>query len=190
MQMAHSHSQTAGVSVRRDGSTRHIQGSSRGGLPPSSQPSSARRQQRGSEPAAADESERTTLAEPVVNQLAREFQTGREAFEHNARAVAEASRLPTSSSTPGSARSVEELKTLKSQFATWKKEYEARLKKTKAELKRLVHAEKRNGAGDRHAHQRRCGWWRIKAPKCCRAPKCCSSFKLPSPKSCCCCFRR
>lgn len=173
--------QTAGG--RRDGSTKHVQESSHGGLPPS-QPSSARRQQRGSEPAAAAD-DRTTLAEPV-NQLAREFQTEREAFEHNARAVVEV-RPPS----PSSAKSVEELKSLKRQFASWKKEYEARLKKTKAELKRLVHAEKKRGGGgggDGHAHQRRCGWWRFKAPKC-RAPKCCS-FKLPSPKSYCCCFRR
>jgi hypothetical protein len=190
MQMA----QTAGG--RRDGSTKHGQeSSSRGSLPPS-QPSSARHQQRSSEPAAVAiavavtaATDERTLAEPV-NQLAREFQTEREAFEHNARAVVEV-RPPS----PSSAKSVEELKTLKRQFASWKKEYEARLKKTKAELKRLVHAEKKsNGgggggnSGDGHAHQRRCGWWRFKAPKC-RAPKCCS-FKLPSPKSCCCCFRR
>jgi len=135
MQMA----QTAGG--RRDGSTKHGQESSRGGLPPS-QPPSSRHQQRGSEPtavvAAADE---RTLAEPV-NQLVREFQTEREAFEHNARAVVEI-RPPS----PSSAKSVEELKTLKRQFASWKKEYEARLKKTKAELKRLVHAEKKSSGG-------------------------------------------
>lgn len=187
MQMA----QTAGG--RRDGSTKHGQeSSSRGSLPPS-QPSSVRHQQRSSEPAAvavAAADERTLVVAEPVNQLPREFLTEREAFEHNARAVVEV-RPPS----PSSAKSVEELKTLKRQFASWKKEYEARLKKTKAELKRLVHAEKKsNGgggggnSGDGHAHQRRCGWWRFKAPKC-RAPKCCS-FKLPSPKSCCCCFRR
>lgn len=183
--------QTAGG--RRDGSTKHGHESTRGTLPRTKSP--VRRPQRGSEPApavvvaAADE--RAPAPAGPVDQLAREFQTEREAFEHNARAVAEASR-PSTSSSPSSAKSVEELKTLKRQFATWKKEYEARLKKTKAELKKLVHAEKKSsgagGGGDGHAHQRRCGWWRFKAPKC-RAPKCCS-FKLPSPKSCCCCFRR
>jgi hypothetical protein len=186
MQMA----QTAGG--RRDGSTRHGQEeSSRGSLPPSSQPSSARHQQRGSEPAAVAvvefdaAEETTTLEEPVNQQLAREIQTETEASEHTARAVVEVVGPPS----PSSAKSVEELKTLKRQFAAWKKEYEARLKKAKAELKRLAQAEKKGGGGDGHAHQRRCGWWRFKAPKCCRAPKCCS-FKLPSPKSCCCCFRR
>ncbi|RCV38074.1 hypothetical protein SEVIR_8G117900v4 [Setaria viridis] len=170
--------QTAGG--RRGGLTttsQHRQESSSGNLPPSQ--SSARRQQRGCEPAiiAIDESS------SEVNQLAREFKRQSEAFEYNARAVAEAKP-----SSPSSAKSVKELKTLKRQFASWKKEYEAQLKKTKAELKRLVHTEKKNH-GDSDSHQRRCGWWRIKASKCCRAPKCCS-FKLPSPKSCGCCFRR
>ncbi|KAK3118739.1 hypothetical protein QOZ80_9BG0706060 [Eleusine coracana subsp. coracana] len=100
----------------------------------------------------------------AVNQLAEEFQREREVLEHGV-------------------KSVDELKTLKRQFGAWK-EYEARLRKTKAELKKLAHAEKKQG------QQRRCGWWRMKVPKC-RAPKCCS-FKLPSLKSCyfCGCFRR
>ncbi|CAN6381186.1 unnamed protein product [Urochloa humidicola] len=150
--------------------------SSHGKLPPSQ--SSARRQHRGCERAivAVDESS------SEVNQLAREFKRQSEAFEHNARAVVEAKP-----SSPGSTKSVHELKRLKRQFASWKKEYEARLKKAKAELKKLVHAEKSHE--DSHSHQRRCGWWRIKAPKCCKAPRC-SSFKLPSPKSCGCCFHR
>ncbi|CAL4888790.1 unnamed protein product [Urochloa decumbens] len=171
---------------RRAGSTmasQHRQeSSSHGKLPPSQ--SSARRQHRGGcEPAivAADE------GSSEVNELAREFKQQSEAFEHNARAVV----VEAKPSSPGSAKSVHELKTLKRQFASWKKEYEARLKKAKAELKKLVHAEKKSSHEDSHiSHQRRCGgWWRIKTPKCCKAPKCCS-FKLPSPKSCGCCFRR
>lgn len=166
------------IDARRGASTttsQHRQESSCGNLPPSQ--SSARGQQRGFEPTiiAVDGSS------SEVDQLATEFKRESEAFEQNARAVVEA-KPP-----PSSAKSVDELKTLKRQFASWKEEYEARLKKTKAELKRLVHAEKKS-LGDSHSHQPRCGWWRIKAPKC-RAPKCCS-FKLPSPKSCGCCFRR
>lgn len=163
----------------RDGSTttsQHRQEPSSGNLPPSQ--SSARRQQRGCEPTIMPFDESSSQ----VSQLEREFKMQSEAFEYKARAVAEAK--PSSLS---SAMSVKELKTLKRQFASWNKEYEARLKKTKAELKRLVHTEKKNH-GDSHNHQRRCGWWRIKAPKGCRAPKCCS-FKIPSPKACGCCFR-
>ncbi|KAJ1256592.1 hypothetical protein BS78_K344100 [Paspalum vaginatum] len=171
--------QMAQAAGRRIGSTTtslHRQEPSRGNLPPSQ--SSARRKQHGCEPAVIAVDERTS----EVNQLVREFMRESEAFDHNARVVVEA-RPP-----PSSAKSVDELKTLKRQFTSWKKEYEARLKKTKAELKRLVYAEKKSHD---HGHQRLCGWWRIKAPKC-RTPKCCSfKFKLPSPKSCiCCCFRR
>ena len=167
------------INARRDASTttsQHRQESSFGNLAPSQ--SLARWQQRGCE---------LTITVTVdgsssdVDQLATEFKRDSEAFEQNARAVVEA-KPP-----PSRAKSVDELKTLKRQFASWKKEYEVRLKKTKAELKRLVHAEKKSH-GDSHSHKRLCGWWRIKAPKC-RAPKCCS-FKLPSPKSCGCCFRR
>lgn len=105
----------------------------------------------------------------AVNQLATEFQKEREVLEHGV-------------------KSVDELKALKRKFGAWKKEYEARLRKTKAELKKLAHAERNQGHS--HGQQRRCGWWRMKVPKC-RIPKCCS-FKLPSPKSCCFsyCFRR
>ncbi|CAN6166972.1 unnamed protein product [Urochloa humidicola] len=171
--------QTAGD--RRDGLTMTLQhsqeSSSHGKLPPSQ--SSARRQHRSCEPAivAIDGSS------SEVNQLAREFKRESEAFEHNARTVVDAKP-----SSPGSAKSIHELKTLKRQFASWKKEYEARLKKAKAELKKLMHTEKKSHEGS-HNHHQRCSWWRIKAPKFCRAPKC-FSFKLPSPKSCGCCFRR
>ncbi|TVU25643.1 hypothetical protein EJB05_28147 [Eragrostis curvula] len=144
------------------------------------------RRQRGCEPAVGDG--QTT----AVSQLAQEFQREREAFENGARVAAVDATGP-----HGGAKSVDELKTLKRQFGAWKKEYEGRLRKAKAELKKLAHAEKSQGQGHGH-HQRRCGWWRIKAPKF-RVPKCCSfkfpkccSFKFPSPKSCsfCCCFRR
>ncbi|XP_044948675.1 myosin-2-like [Hordeum vulgare subsp. vulgare] len=130
--------------------------------------------------------------------LATEFARESQAFEHAAKAVAEVK--------PGT-MSVDELKMLRRQFAAWKKEYEARLRKTKAELKKRVHSEKSHDqqqAG--HGGRRRwCGWWRtIKAPKF-RVPKrCCTcacaiklpnlpSCKLPSLPSCsfsCCCFRR
>jgi hypothetical protein len=123
------------------------------------------RRQRGCEPTAAVADKGQT----AVSQLAAEFQRERAAFEH------------------GDPRSVDELKTLKRQVGVWKKEYEARLHKTKAELKKqLAHAEK----SQQHGHRRCGGWWRIKMPRC-RAPKDCA-FKLPTPKSCsfCCCFRR
>ena len=167
------------INARRDASTttsQHRQESSCGNLAPSQ--SLARGHQRGCELTITVTVDRSSSD---VDQLATEFKTESEAFEQNACAVVEA-KPP-----PSSAKSVGELKTLKRQFASWKKEYEVRLKKTKAELKRLVHAEKKSHS-DSHSHQRWCWWWRIKAPKC-RAPKCCS-FKLPSPKSCGCCFRR
>jgi len=165
------------IDARRDASTttsQHAQESSCGNLPPSQ--SSARGQQCGCKPTIIT----VDGSSSEVDHLTMEFKRESEAFEQNARAVVEA-KPP-----PSSAKSVDELKTLKRQFASWK-EYEARLKKTKAELKRLVHAEKKSHS-DSHSHQRWCWWWRIKAPKC-RAPKCCI-FKLPSPKSCGCCFRR
>ncbi|OEL14747.1 hypothetical protein BAE44_0024234 [Dichanthelium oligosanthes] len=162
---------------RRGGSTttsQHRQESSHGNLPPSQ--SSARQKQHGCEPIVFTFHESSS----EVNKLAREFQRESEAFEHNVRTVVEAKP------SPSSAKLVDELKTLKRQFSSWKKEYEARLKKTKTKLKRLVHAE--TSHGDSHIHQQQCGWLRIKAPKC-KAPKSCS-LKLPSPKSCGCCFRR
>ncbi|KAF0896098.1 hypothetical protein E2562_019328 [Oryza meyeriana var. granulata] len=114
----------------------------------------------------------------AVSRLATELQRESEAFEHGARAATEAR--------PPNAKSVDELRRLKRQFGAWKKEYEARLRKTKAELKKLVRSSERSG----HGNRRRCSSWKIKVPKC-RLPKCCA-FKLPSPSSCCfcCCFRR
>ncbi|VAI27782.1 unnamed protein product [Triticum turgidum subsp. durum] len=128
--------------------------------------------------------------------LATEFARETQAFEHAARAVAEVK--------PGT-MSVDELKMLRRQFAAWKKEYEARLHKTNAELKKRIHSEKSHDQQAAHCGRRRwCGWWRtIKAPKF-RAPKrCCAcacamklplpSCKFPSLPSCsfsCCCFRR
>uniref|UniRef100_N1QX21 Uncharacterized protein n=1 Tax=Aegilops tauschii TaxID=37682 RepID=N1QX21_AEGTA len=137
--------------------------------------------------------------------LATEYARETQAFEHAARAVAEVK--------PGT-MSVDELKMLRRQFAAWKKEYEARLRKTNAELKKRVHSEKSHDQQPAHGGRRRwCGWWRtIKAPKF-RAPKrCCTcacAMKLPSLPSCkfpslpsckfpslpscsfsCCCFRR
>ncbi|XP_037430877.1 myosin-2-like [Triticum dicoccoides] len=137
--------------------------------------------------------------------LATEYARETQAFEHAARAVAEVK--------PGT-MSVDELKMLRRQFAAWKKEYEARLRKTNAELKKRVHSEKSHDQQPAHGGRRRwCGWWRtIKAPKF-RAPKrCCTcacAMKLPSFPSCkfpslpsckfpslpscsfsCCCFRR
>ncbi|KAM3272299.1 hypothetical protein ACQJBY_042450 [Aegilops geniculata] len=137
--------------------------------------------------------------------LATEFARETQSFEHAARAVAEVK--------PGT-MSVDELKMLRRQFAAWKKEYEARLRKTNAELKKRVHSEKSHDQQAAHGGRRRwCGWWRtIKAPKF-RAPKrCCTcacAMKLPSLPSCkfpslpsckfpslpscsfsCCCFRR
>ncbi|XP_048574502.1 myosin-2-like [Triticum urartu] len=134
--------------------------------------------------------------------LATEYARETQAFEHAARAVAEVK--------PGT-MSVDELKMLRRQFAAWKKEYEARLRKTNAELKKRVHSEKSHDQQPDHGGRRRwCGWWRtIKAPKF-RAPKrCCTcacAMKLPSFPSCnlpsckfpslpscsfsCCCFRR
>ncbi|VAI13456.1 unnamed protein product [Triticum turgidum subsp. durum] len=137
--------------------------------------------------------------------LATEYARETQAFEHAARAVAEVK--------PGT-MSVDELKMLRRQFAAWKKGYEARLRKTNAELKKRVHSEKSHDQQPAHGGRRRwCGWWRtIKAPKF-RAPKrCCTcacAMKLPSFPSCkfpslpsckfpslpscsfsCCCFRR
>ncbi|KAL6875780.1 hypothetical protein ACP4OV_013293 [Aristida adscensionis] len=136
---------------------------------------SAMRQQRGNE----HDDER----QMEVDKLNKEFQREREKFEHGARVVAEDATV----APPGGAKSVDELET---QFGAWKKEYEARLRKAKADLSKASHVEKPQGPGQGHSHghQRRCGWWRVKAPKC-KAPKCCS-FKLPSTKSCGCCFRR
>ncbi|KAL5205074.1 hypothetical protein ABZP36_009945 [Zizania latifolia] len=131
-----------------------------------------RQQPRGCEPATVVVDERQTEA---VSRLAAELQRESEAFEHGVVHVAAGEAKP-------SAKSVDELKRLKRQFGAWKKEYEARLRKTKAELKKLVHSERSHGA-----NRRRCGWWKIKAPKC-RVPKCCA-IRLPSPSSCC-CFRR
>uniref|UniRef100_A0A0E0CKK2 Uncharacterized protein n=1 Tax=Oryza meridionalis TaxID=40149 RepID=A0A0E0CKK2_9ORYZ len=134
-----------------------------------------RQQPRGRESnVAAVVDERKTDA---VSRLATELRQESEVFEHRARAVTEAG--------PPTAKSVDELKKLKRQFGTWKKEYGARLRKTKAELKKLVRSE-RGG----HGNRRRCSSWKIKLPKC-RFPKCCA-FKLPSPSSCCSCscFRR
>lgn len=157
---------------------------------PQSQP-----QQRAGEPAvAAVLSSKQSHAE---HHLAIEFARESQAFEHAARAVAEVK--------PGT-MSVDELKMLRRQFAAWKKEYEARLRKTNAELKKRVHSEKSHDQQAGHGGRRRwCGWWRtIKAPKF-RAPKrCCTcacALKLPSLPSCkfpslpscsfsCCCFRR
>ncbi|KAL6662279.1 hypothetical protein ACP70R_000138 [Stipagrostis hirtigluma subsp. patula] len=142
-------------------------------------PTTTTRQERDCEPAVAANERQTT----EVDKLAKDFQRERDAFENKARvAAAEAAAPP-----PVGGKSVDELKALERQYGAWKKDYEARLRKTKAELKKLVHAEKAQG-GHGHGHQRRCAWWRLKVPKC-RAPKCCS-FRLPSPKSCCCCFRR
>ncbi|XP_037441106.1 myosin-2-like [Triticum dicoccoides] len=95
--------------------------------------------------------------------LATEFARETQAFEHAARAVAEVK--------PGT-MSVDELKMLRRQFAAWKKEYEARLHKTNAELKKRIHSEKSHDQQAAHCGRRRwCGWWRtIKAPKF-RAPK-------------------
>jgi len=128
------------------------------------------------------------LAVPVLSakpshadhHLASEFARETQAFEHAARAVADVK--------PGT-MSVDELKMLRRQFHAWKKEYEARLRKTKAELKKRVHSEKSHDkASAGHGGRRRwCCWWRmIKAPKC-RAPrKCCTcAIKLPSFPSCC-----
>ncbi|XP_062183101.1 myosin-3-like [Phragmites australis] len=156
---------------RRGGSTttsQHRQESPGDAVPPSQ---SSTRRQHGCVPTVVIVDKRQT----EVNQLAKEFRRDSEAFEHGARVVVVEAAAP-----PGSAKSVDELKTLKRQFGAWK-EYETRL------LKKLVHTEKSQSHG--HGHQRRCGWWRMKAPKC-KAPKCCS-FKFPSPKlSCfCCCFR-
>uniref|UniRef100_A0A0E0MF13 Uncharacterized protein n=1 Tax=Oryza punctata TaxID=4537 RepID=A0A0E0MF13_ORYPU len=137
--------------------------------------SATRQQPRGREPnVAAVIDERQTDA---VSRLATELRQESEAFEQRARVVTEA-RPPTS-------KSVDELKNLKQQFGTWKKDYEARLRKTKAELKKLIRSE-RGG----HGNRRRCCSWKIKLPKC-RFPKCCA-FKLPRPSSChfCGCFRR
>ncbi|KAF7064536.1 hypothetical protein CFC21_070833 [Triticum aestivum] len=112
--------------------------------------------------------------------LATEFARETQAFEHAARAVAEVK--------PGT-MSVDELKMLRRQFAAWKKEYEARLHKTNAELKKRIHSEKSHDQQAAHCGRRRwCGWWRtIKAPKF-RAPKrCCAcacAMKLPSLPSC------
>uniref|UniRef100_A0A8R7Q8Z2 Uncharacterized protein n=1 Tax=Triticum urartu TaxID=4572 RepID=A0A8R7Q8Z2_TRIUA len=112
--------------------------------------------------------------------LATEYARETQAFEHAARAVAEVK--------PGT-MSVDELKMLRRQFAAWKKEYEARLRKTNAELKKRVHSEKSHDQQPDHGGRRRwCGWWRtIKAPKF-RAPKrCCTcacAMKLPSFPSC------
>ncbi|WVZ52441.1 hypothetical protein U9M48_003496 [Paspalum notatum var. saurae] len=171
--------QMAQAAGRKRGGSRttsqHRQEPSRGNLLPSQ--SSARRKQRSCEAAVVVVDERTS----EINQLVREFKRESEAFDHIARVMVE--ERPS----PSGAKSVDELKTLKRQFTSWKKDYEARLKKTKAELMRLVYAEKKS---QDHGHQRRCGWWRIKALKC-RTPKCSFNFKLPSPKSCCCCcFRR
>nr|CAB3491526.1 unnamed protein product [Digitaria exilis] len=114
-----------------------------------------------------------------VNELAKEFERESEAFDINARAVVEAKQ------SPSRVKSVDELNTLRRQFVRWKKDYEARLKKTNTELRRIVHTEKNHG--DSHNHHQRWGWWRIKTTKC-RAPKC-FSFKLPSTKLCSSCFR-
>ncbi|KAG8089732.1 hypothetical protein GUJ93_ZPchr0011g28552 [Zizania palustris] len=133
-----------------------------------------REQPRGSEPEPVAIDERQTEA---VSRLAAELRRESEAFEHGVVHVVAAGEAKPS------AKSVDELKRLKRQFGAWKKEYEARLRKTKAELKKLVHSSERSHGASR----RRCGWWKIKAPKC-RVPKCCA-IRLPSPSSCC-CFRR
>ncbi|XP_020157854.1 uncharacterized protein [Aegilops tauschii subsp. strangulata] len=162
-------------------------------------------QQRAGEPAVAAVLSSNSKPSHAEHHLATEYARETQAFEHAARAVAEVK--------PGT-MSVDELKMLRRQFAAWKKEYEARLRKTNAELKKRVHSEKSHDQQPAHGGRRRwCGWWRtIKAPKF-RAPKrCCTcacAMKLPSLPSCkfpslpsckfpslpscsfsCCCFRR
>ncbi|EAY86343.1 hypothetical protein OsI_07720 [Oryza sativa Indica Group] len=179
MQIAQNNAGRTGESTTRTHHRQELSGTS--GAPAQSsgrreeEASVTRQQARGRESnVAAVVDERKTDA---VSRLATELRQESEAFEHRARAVTEAG--------PPTAKSVDELKKLKRQFGTWKKEYGARLRKTKAELKKLVRSE-RGG----HGNRRRCCSWKIKLPKC-RFPKCCA-FKLPSPSSCCSCscFRR
>uniref|UniRef100_J3N7V1 Uncharacterized protein n=1 Tax=Oryza brachyantha TaxID=4533 RepID=J3N7V1_ORYBR len=129
-------------------------------------------------PAAVDERQ----TEDTVSRLATELRRESEAFEQGARAATDPPPPPPP------AKSVDELRRLKRQFGAWKKEYEARLRKAKAELKKLVRSER--GASSQGS-RRRCCSWKIKLPKCRLLPKCCA-LRLPSPPSCsfCCCFRR
>ncbi|KQJ88574.1 hypothetical protein BRADI_4g19610v3 [Brachypodium distachyon] len=156
---------------------------------------SMKRQPRGGgDPGLVDDKKQSNHAD---DNLANEFTRESQKFDHAAKAVAEA---------PPSVMSVDELKVLKRQFGAWRKEYEARLRKTKGELKkRVVHSEKshdQGGGGGGHGSSsssssrlRGCScscWSRIKAPKF-KQPKCCTcNMKLPSPPSCsfCCWFRR
>uniref|UniRef100_A0A0D9XRM0 Uncharacterized protein n=1 Tax=Leersia perrieri TaxID=77586 RepID=A0A0D9XRM0_9ORYZ len=137
---------------------------------------------RAGEPVIVAVDERQTEA---VNRLATELRRESEAFEHGARAVVATDTRP-----PGAAKSVDELKRLKRQFGAWKKEYEARLRKTKAELKKLVRSERGGQGHGNGTSRRRCCSWRIscKMPKC-RLPKWSCAIKLPSCAICC-CFRR
>lgn len=69
----------------------------------------------------------------AVGRLGAEFERQSQALENGASALAE--QRPWQPGVP-SANSIDDLKKLKSQFRSWKKDYKARLRKTKAELDR------------------------------------------------------
>ncbi|XP_010536994.1 PREDICTED: myosin-2-like isoform X2 [Tarenaya hassleriana] len=83
-----------------------------------------------------------------VSNLAREFEQRKFSFDEDARSLVEAKMGPQLSISDGQHHPEEELKKLKLRFETWKKDYKARLRETKARLHRL----------DGHkSHHRK--WW-------------------------------
>lgn len=83
----------------------------------------------------------------AVYQLAKEFEKQKQVFEADARGLCKVK----SSGQPEFARkSFEELRKLKAQYASWKKEYKARLHDAKKALRELTKPE-----GEKHSRR----WW-------------------------------
>ncbi|XP_010520892.1 PREDICTED: myosin-2-like [Tarenaya hassleriana] len=84
----------------------------------------------------------------AVTNLAREFEQRKFNFDEDVRFLAEEKPGPTSTSSEGQHHPEEELKKLKQRFKTWKKDYKARLRETRARLHRLE--------GQKGHHRK---WW-------------------------------
>lgn len=86
-----------------------------------------------------------------VNHLAKEFEQRKQNFDEAAKAI-----IPVSSGHAPPANPNEELRSLKHRFETWKRDFKARLRETRAKLQKL-------GLSDAEKHRRR--WWGGKSKK-------------------------
>lgn len=86
----------------------------------------------------------------VVNHLAKEFEQRKQNFDEEAKAI-----IPVNSG-HAPANPNEELRSLKHKFETWKKDYKARLRETRAKLQKL-------GLSEAEKHRRK--WWGGKSKK-------------------------